>query len=191
MRERSSAAEFRDSSIPLQSVATILQHAYGIVRPSDIPDEFPFGPRGVPSAGALYPLELYVHAASVTGLASGTYHFEPAGNVLRRFIDGDCSDRLAASLAQPALARAAAIVFTTVLFERTVGKYGERGYRFALIEAGHVAQNMALCTTALGLAGTPIGGFFDYAIDELLQLDGVNHSTVYLFALGEPEDRSE
>jgi SagB-type dehydrogenase family enzyme len=191
LRERSSAATFGASSISLQGVSTILQHAYGMVRPSRTPGEFPFGPRGVPSAGALYPLELYVHAASVTGLPPGIYHFEPASNAMRRFIDGDCSGRLAALLAQPALARAAATVFTTVLFERTVGKYGERGYRFALIEAGHVAQNMALCAAALGLSGTPIGGFFDYAVDELLGLDGVNHSTVYLFALGAPGDPRE
>ncbi|MEO7202690.1 MAG: SagB/ThcOx family dehydrogenase [Candidatus Tumulicola sp.] len=188
LAERATAAAFAESNVSLEHLATILHHAYGIDGPSSTSDEFPFGSRDVPSAGALYPLELYVHAASVAGLAPGIYHFEPALGALRRFVDGDCSDRLASSLAQPDLARAAVTVFTTVLFERTTGKYGERGYRFALIEAGHVAQNMALCTAALGLAGTPIGGFFDYAIDELLQIDGVNHSTVYLFALGKPAE---
>jgi SagB-type dehydrogenase family enzyme len=190
LAERTTAGAFAESNVSLEHLATILQHAYGIVEPSSSGD-FPFGSRDVPSAGALYPLELYVHAASVSGLAQGIYHFEPAAGVLRRFADGDCSDRFASSLAQPELARAAATVFTTVLFERTIGKYGERGYRFALLEAGHVAQNMALCTAALGLAGTPIGGFFDYAVDELLEIDGVNHSTVYLFALGNRADSRE
>jgi SagB-type dehydrogenase family enzyme len=191
LAERATAAAFAGANVSLEQLATILQHAYGIEGPSSTPGEFPFGPRDVPSAGALYPLELYVHAASVEGLAPGIYHFEPAPSALRRFVDGDCSGRLASSLAQPELARAAATVFTTVLFERTTGKYGERGYRFALLEAGHVAQNMTLCTAALGLAGTPIGGFFDYAIDELLEIDGVNHSTVYLFAFGKPAETGE
>jgi SagB-type dehydrogenase family enzyme len=184
LRERRSATQLQRTPLPLNVLATLLYFAYGIVRPIE-GDEFPFGYRAVPSGGALFPLELYFHVSNVEGLASGIYHFEPHANVVRRFIDGDQTDRLAASIVQSALAvQSSALVFTTALFDRTTVKYGERGYRFALIEAGHVGQNLGLCTAALGLAGTPIGGFIDRAIDELLQIDGVNQSTLYLFAIG-------
>lgn len=184
LRERVTATELKRADLPLEAVGTLLHYAYGITRP--VADGgFPFGYRAVPSGGALYPLELYVHAARVNGLTPGIYHYQPHANVLRRFADGDQTARLAVSMAQPELAlQASAILFITALFERTTTKYGERGYRFALIEAGHVGQNLALCTAALGLAGTPIGGFFDYAIDDLLQIDGINQSALHLFAIG-------
>jgi SagB-type dehydrogenase family enzyme len=184
LRERLTATELKRVDLPLDVMATLLHYAYGITRPV-AEGGFPFGYRAVPSGGALYPLELYFHAASVNGLTPGIYHYEPHANVVRRFVDGDQTELLAASMAQPELAReASALFFITALFERTTTKYGERGYRFALIEAGHVGQNLALCTAALGLSSTPIGGFFDRAIDDLLQIDGINHSALYLFAIG-------
>ena len=76
------------------------------------------------------------------------------------------------------------IVFITAVFERSVFKYGDRGYRFVLLEAGHVAQNINLAVTALGLGCVNIGGFFDRDIDEFLGIDGLTHSSVYLMAIG-------
>lgn len=76
------------------------------------------------------------------------------------------------------------IVFITAIFERSVFKYGDRGYRFIFLEAGHVAQNMNLVCAALGLGCVNIGGFFDREIDDLLDLDGITHSTLYMLALG-------
>jgi SagB-type dehydrogenase family enzyme len=184
LRGRRSAGALRRDRLSLETLATILFFGYGILRPTD-GDEFPFGYRAVPSGGALFPLEVYVHISNVEGLAPGIYHYEPHANVVRRFIDGDQSDRLAASIVQSSLvSQASAFVFITALFDRTTTKYGERGYRFALIETGHVGQNLALCAAALGLAGTPIGGFVDSTVDELLEIDGINQSTLYAFALG-------
>jgi SagB-type dehydrogenase family enzyme len=74
------------------------------------------------------------------------------------------------------------------VFGRTRFKYGLRGYRFALLEAGHVAQNVVLTATALGLAAVPLGGFYDRPTDEFLGLDGVNESTLYTIALGRSHD---
>jgi SagB-type dehydrogenase family enzyme len=79
---------------------------------------------------------------------------------------------------------ASLIVFITAVFERSVFKYGDRGYRFIFLEAGHVAQNINLVATALGLGSVNIGGFFDREIDEFLDLDGVTHSTIYMVAIG-------
>jgi SagB-type dehydrogenase family enzyme len=99
--------------------------------------------------------------------------------------DGDRSEAISARLAQPEIARdASLIIFITALFERATTKYGERGYRFALLEAGHVGQNLALVASALDVAAMSVGGYFDYLIDELIEIDGITHSTVYLHAFG-------
>jgi SagB-type dehydrogenase family enzyme len=74
------------------------------------------------------------------------------------------------------------------MFWRTRFKYGLRGYRFALLEAGHVVQNVLLACTALGLAAVPVGGFYDRPVDALLGADGVNESVVYAVSLGRPAE---
>ncbi|MEA2328612.1 MAG: hypothetical protein QOE68_3571, partial [Thermoanaerobaculia bacterium] len=135
--------------------------------------------------GALYPLELYVHATNVTGLPKGLYHFDARAERLRAMNDGDLTAKIASALVQPEIAlHAAAIVFITALFERSSFKYSERAYRFALIEAGHVGQNLDLAAVGLGLTALNVGGYYDHEVDELLGLDGVDHSTIYLTAIG-------
>jgi SagB-type dehydrogenase family enzyme len=76
------------------------------------------------------------------------------------------------------------LIFVTAMFKRSTFKYGNRGYRFALLEAGHVAQNINLVTTGLGLGSVNICGYFDRQVDDLLDLDGVTHSTIYIIAIG-------
>ena len=72
------------------------------------------------------------------------------------------------------------MIFVAAVFGRTRFKYGVRGYRFALLEAGHVGQNVLLAATALGLGAVPLGGYYDRLTDEFLGLDGVNESTLYI-----------
>lgn len=76
------------------------------------------------------------------------------------------------------------LVFITAMFERSIFKYGDRGYRFVLLEAGHAAQNLNLVSNALGLGSLNIGGFFDREMDDFLGLDGITHSTIYMVAIG-------
>jgi SagB-type dehydrogenase family enzyme len=76
------------------------------------------------------------------------------------------------------------MVFITALFQRSTFKYGPRGYRFAFLEAGHVAQNINLASTAMGLGSVNICGYFDREIDELLGIDGLKHSTIYMIGIG-------
>lgn len=93
-------------------------------------------------------------------------------------------------MVQPDLvARASLIIFITALFERSIFKYGNRGYRFVMLEAGHVAQNLNLVAIALGLKTLNIGGYFDRAIDDFLGLDGVTHSTIYMLAVGQGSEQ--
>ena len=86
------------------------------------------------------------------------------------------------------MAGCAALLLVAAVFGRTRFKYGLRGYRFALLEAGHVGQNVLLAATALGLAAVPLGGYYDRRTDEFLGLDGVNESTLYTVAVGCPRD---
>ncbi|HXT68721.1 MAG TPA: SagB family peptide dehydrogenase [Vicinamibacterales bacterium] len=185
MKARATARNLVPRRLSLREVATIFHFAYGITR--DNKDSvFPRPFRTVPSGGGLYPIELYFHTSQVEDLAAGLYHFSPIENSVQLIREGDESRKLAEALVQSQLALdSSLIVFLTAVFERSTFKYGDRGYRFTLIEAGHIVQNMALTAAALGLGAVPIGGFFDRPIDDLLGLDGLAQSTVYMVGIGE------
>lgn len=181
---RCSAQTMAPCRLALEQLSALLHMSYGVTR-ANRDTVFPRPFRVVPSAGALYPLELYFHTIEVDALPAGMYHYNPARGDARLLREGDLSRQISEALVQPALAsEAAMIVFVTSLFERTTFKYGDRGYRFALLEAGHVAQNLALVAGALGLASLSVGGFLDRRIDDLLDLDGLTQSTVYVIAVG-------
>lgn len=142
------------------------------------------GRRPVPSGGALYPLELYVIAAAVNGVKRGVYHFHPFRGQLNRLAPIDWNAIRDALAAPDLLERTAALLVVTAMFSRTRFKYGPRGYRFALLEAGHLAQNALLAATDLGLAALPVGGFFDRRLDAVVGADGLEEASIYAIALG-------
>jgi SagB-type dehydrogenase family enzyme len=185
---RVTARGLEPGRLTVTQLATLLHYAYGVTR-SNEGTVFPRPFRVVPSGGALYPLELFFHSTHVDGLQPGLYHYHPLRRNLRFLRYGDESRRLAEALVQRDLALDTAIViFITAIFERSVFKYGDRGYRFVLLEAGHVAQNLNLVAGALGFGSVNIGGYFDRQVDELLGLDGLAHSTVYLVGVGRPSE---
>ena len=160
----------------LAALATILTAGYGVSSP---------GRRTVPSGGALYPLELYVAAERVDGLQPGLLHFDPLRHVLEVRHGESVSGLLETSMPLPGLLEnAAAVLFLTAVFWRSRFKYGLRGYRFALLEAGHVAQNIVLMASSLGVPALPLGGYYDTCVEKLLGIDGVDESVVYGVALG-------
>ena len=183
---RRSRREFGTGPIAAAEVAALLHAAYGVTDQLEAPDGSGALPlRAVPSGGALYPLELYVAALRVDGLEAGLYHFDPLLGCLEIARIGLASDELAALSTYPDIvSQCAALLLVAAVFGRTRFKYGLRGYRFALLEAGHVGQNVVLAATALGLAAVPLGGFYDRPTDEFLGLDGVNESTLYTIAVG-------
>lgn len=186
---RTSVRNFAPYSFSLEEIATLLHYAYGTNRDNQ-GTSFPRPFRVVPSGGALYPLEIYFHCADTHVLSPGLYHYNAAGHHIRRLHDGDDREKISKALVQPNVAIESSImIFITAMFERTVFKYGDRGYRFTFLEAGHVAQNLNLVSTALGLGSVNIGGFYDREIDEYLELDGITHSTIYLIAIGGPNSR--
>ncbi len=183
--KRSTAKQMTPVAVPLQTVATILYYAYGITRDQHALG-YPRSFRAVPSGGALYPLEIYFHSAHTEGFETGLYHYNPVENHLRLIRCGDQSEIIARALVQQNIAYdTSLIIFITALFDRSTFKYGDRGYRFALIEAGHVAQNINLTALGLGLGSINLGGFYDRRIDDFLDLDGLTHSTIYMVAVGQ------
>jgi len=179
IRRRRSARAFGGGSVTLHELAALLDAAYGVTSRSE---GVLF--RSVPSGGALYPLELYVRAARVDGLEPGLHHLDPLRRVLERLADRGPVVPL--SPYDEFLDAAAALVVVTGVFWRSRFKYGLRGYRFTLLEAGHVGQNLLLAAVALDLAALPVGGFYDRRVERVLGVDGVNESPLYLFAVGRP-----
>ncbi len=175
---RSSEPPVERRPLDLSDLATLLGTAYGVRRRSGHPR------RPVPSGGALYPLELYALPLAVSGLGRAVFHYHPFRHRLepvKRFEESD----LAAALVDPSLAEGAALalVVTTVVW-RTRFKYGVRGYRFALLEAGHLVQNVLLVAAALGIAAVPLGGWYDRRVDDLVAADGLDEMTIYLVSIG-------
>ena len=187
---RRSCRDFVDAPIDARDLATLLQAAYGVTHAlgeAGGPHSLPL--RAVPSGGALYPLELYAAVLRVDGLGNGLYHFDPLRPGLAVVRDALGSEEVALLSTYPEIVRCcAALIFVACVFGRTRFKYGLRGYRFALLEAGHVGQNVLLAATALGLGAVPLGGFYDRPTDEFLGLDGVNESTLYTLAVGKSGD---
>ncbi|HEY5295882.1 MAG TPA: SagB/ThcOx family dehydrogenase [Gaiellaceae bacterium] len=187
---RQSHRAFNDASIRVEQLAALLHAGYGITHQLAYatPDEA--GPylRTVPSGGGLYPLELFVFAYAVDGLRPALYHYDPPAHRLDELSVAPAVElrrRAASAAVYPELAGGgAALIVMSAMFWRTRFKYGLRGYRFALIEAGHVAQNMLLTATGLRLGSVPLGGIFDRRMDELLDLDGVNESVLYAVSVG-------
>ena len=182
---RRSARSFSEAPLPLPQLAALLRAGYGIT--GELPAEGAVQPvRAAPSGGALYPLELTIAARRVEGLESGLYHFDPLDDVLESTREGPVAIAATTPFADIA-AGAAAVIVLSAVFWRSRFKYGLRGYRFVLLEAGHVAQNVLLAAAALGLAAVPLGGFYDRRVDELLGVNGVDESALYLLCVGAPE----
>ena len=172
--ERRSASATEPAVLSLDHLAALLAAAYRSIH----------GRRPVPSGGALYPLELYVVALAVDSLEAASYHYDPFRHRLERIGPGLRAD-VGAALVESALAdNAAALVVVTAMFWRSRFKYGLRGYRFALLEAGHAVQNTVLAATALRVPALPLGGFYDRRADNLVGADGLDEATVYAVLLG-------
>jgi SagB-type dehydrogenase family enzyme len=183
---RRSLRAFGTNPIATEDLAVALDAAYGVTHVLESPDRSGALPlRAVPSGGALYPLEVYVAALRVDGLEAGLYHFDPLRPALETVRKGLVADEVAALSTYPEIvSTCSALLLIAAVFGRARFKYGLRSYRFVLLEAGHVGQNVLLAAAALGLGAVPLGGFYDRPTDEFLDLDGVNESALYTIALG-------
>lgn len=186
--ERRSRRAFSTAALAAAELSALLQAGYGVTQVLESPEGMRTLPlRAVPSGGALYPLEAFAAVLRVDGIDPGLYHFDPLRPGLEVVRAGLAVEELAALSTYPEIVSGcAALLIVAAIFGRTRFKYGLRGYRFALLEAGHLGQNVVLAATALDLAAVPLGGFYDRPTDAFLGLDGVNESTVYTIAVGRP-----
>lgn len=183
---RRSCRRYSSRPLALADLAELLAGTYGASRVVAI-DGVEIATRSVPSAGALFPLELYLVLTNVEAVADGLYHYSIPAHALEPVRAGtDDAEFREAFLAAPLLANANALVFLTAVFDRTLHKYGARGYRYVLLEAGHAAQNLCLLATERGLASLCVGGFADATINRFLGLDPRIEAAVYCVGLGHP-----
>jgi SagB-type dehydrogenase family enzyme len=170
---RRSVREFTDEPLAWQDISQLLWAAQGITDPR--------GLRAAPSAGALYPLELYVV------LKDGAYHYLPERHTVQLLAESDLrGDLWDAGLRQDALRQAPAIFVIAAVYQRTEAKYGERAERYVELEAGHAAQNLLLQAVALELGAVSIGAFYDDLVKAALSLPG-DCQPLYLIPVGHPQ----
>lgn len=141
--------------------------------------------RTAPSAGALYPVETYLLANRVTGLAPGIYHYNIVESCLESLAPGDHAETLTrAALGQSMVTRGCVTFLWTGIVGRSFWKYGERTWRYLYLDAGHIGQNLSLGAAALGLGCCMIGAFFDDEINRLLGVDGQKETLLYMGVVG-------
>jgi len=181
---RRSTRNYTGESIPFAEICKILYFANGVTGSVEAHDGLHQLFRTAPSGGALYPVEIYLFAFQIKKLEPGVYHYDPVENVLEYVAEGDYRPALITTTFTEELASAGAVIALTGISIKNRVKYAERGYRFMLMEAGHIAQNILLCATSLQLGAFPIGGFIDDEMDTLLGIDGLDEVSLYLIALG-------
>lgn len=177
LQKRRSERAYLDQALNLKDIAQILWAAQGVTESS-------WGGRTVPSAGALYPIEIYLVVRKVEKLEPGVYHYLPTSHQLNQVLAGDVSNKLApAAFGQSFISQAAANLVIVGVFERTTSKYGERGNHYVYMEAGHAAQNVYLQATSLNLGTVSVGAFSDEAVQKLLNLD-LGEIPLYIMPIG-------
>jgi SagB-type dehydrogenase family enzyme len=181
LRKRRSRREYADRPMPQESLFLLLWAAQGITAGG------PWTFRTAPSAGALYPVETYVAAARVEGLAPGVYHWELPDERLAAVARGEdvAGAACRACLDQEMVAAAPVTFVWTAVWGRSAQKYGDRALRYAYLDAGHLAENLHLAAEALGLGACMIGAFLDDEMNALVGADGLEESVIYAACVGE------
>ena len=186
---RRSRRRYSRQAVGLDDLARLLFLTYGRVGRGG-------GARPIASGGALYPLEFYVTAVNVAGLEAGVYHYnveEHCLDVIRRD-DGGTTARLSEIVWLEdieTVENIGAVIFIAAFLPRTTVKYGDRGYRLVLIEAGEAVHNLGLLASQMELGCCPLGGFIDNALSGYLEIDGVDEVPLVPVVLGRPETDRE
>ena len=180
--QRRSIRRYQDAPMQEAELSQLLWAAQGITQESQ-----GYGFRAAPSAGALYPVETYLVVSAVEGIEPGIYHYAVAEHALEKLKAGDFRAEIArAALDQNVAASANVVLVWTAVFGRCKWKYRQRAYRYIYLDAGHIAQNLALAAVALGLGSCQIGALYDEEVNDLLGVDGVEESTIYMTVIGRP-----
>jgi len=177
--QRRTVRAFMSEPLDLHQLSQLLWTAQGITEKSGFK-------RSAPSAGALYPVDVYVVAGkdSVAKIEAGVYHYEPKGHMFSLVTRGDLRGALSrASLSQMWMAKAPVNIVITAEYNRVTVKYGKRGVRYAMIEAGHIGQNLFLQAEALGLKAGIVGAFHDNEIIRVMNIPS-SHEPLLIMPIG-------
>jgi SagB-type dehydrogenase family enzyme len=182
LQRRRSIRRFAEEPLTKHELSQLLWSSQGITARSQ-----GFAFRTAPSAGALYPVETYLVVNAVTDIAHGVYHYAVDRHELNQLQVGDFRLAVAkAALDQEMAYHANAVFIWTGLFARSTWKYQQRAYRYVYLDAGHVAQNVALAAVALELGSCQIGALYDDEVNALIGVDGLEESVLYMTAVGRP-----
>jgi SagB-type dehydrogenase family enzyme len=187
LKLRRSIRSFSPNPLSLDDLSFLLWASTGVQR-----KEQGYEFRTVPSAGALYPIETYLIVNNVEDLEEALYHYNIEAHALEELKVGDFAEEIAhAALEQKMCVKAPVVLIWTGVFERSKWKYAQRAYRYVYLDAGHIAQNLALSAISIGLGSCQVGAFFDDEINQILGVDGVNESVLYLSVVGHPRQLVE
>ncbi len=176
---RRSIRSYKNAPLTLQEISQLLWSAQGI---SDSSSGFRY--RTAPSAGGLYPLEIYVVVGNVTDLMNGIYKYRPITHDLKKIAEGDKRTELCnVALGQTPIQTAPVVIVFSAVFERTSIKYGSRAERYIYMEVGHAAENLYLQCVSLGLGTVAIGAFTDSGVKATMNMPD-NESPVYIMPVG-------
>jgi SagB-type dehydrogenase family enzyme len=180
LRGRRSVRTYGRDPITHSELSRLLWAAQGITRRSG-----GAAFRTAPSAGALYPIETYLVVHRAAGLEPGIYHYAVLKHALEQLRVGDFRGPAARAALDQRIAFDADVVFAwSAMFERSKWKYGQRAYRYVYLDAGHIAQNVALAAVAMGLGSCQIAALYDDEANALFGVDGEKESVIYMTAVG-------
>jgi SagB-type dehydrogenase family enzyme len=183
---RRSCRAFARTTMSLSHAAALLAAAYGVVDSTRLPDGGRFLRRSVPSAGGLFPLEVYAFTQRVEPLSDGLYYYDVLGHSAHLLKQGNFFPSLGPIFyTYPFFYDANIVICLSAVFKRTQKKYGPRGYRYILLEAGHSGQNICLRGAELGVATLCMGGFVDSCLNATLNLKSDEAGVVYTIAAGQ------
>ncbi len=180
LRRRRSVRDFARQWISRSDLSQLLWAAQGVTAEME-----GYALRTAPSAGALYPVETYLSVQAVEEVPQGLYHYDVRGRALEQIQAGDFRIAVAqAALEQDMVYYAHLVFIWTAIFQRSKWKYDQRAFRYVYLDAGHIAQNVALAAVALGLGSCQIAALYDDEMNALLGVDGRTESTIYMTVVG-------
>lgn len=174
--KRRSMRRFTSQPLTAKEISQLLWAAQGITDPR--------GFRTAPSAGGLFPFDIYIAIGNVTGIPAGVYRYDPKGHTISMKSKGDVLSKLvAAAHGQTWVGQGAATIAIAADYRVTMKKYGQRGIRYVHMEAGHISQSIFLQAISLNLGTAPVGAFDDERVKNILGLDGPGRP-LYLMPVG-------
>ena len=180
LKNRKSIRKYQNKPIKKETLSYLLWASTGISR-----TEGGYEFRTAPSAGALYPIETYLVVNNVEEIKPGVYHYNIQNHYLELLKEGGyAAETTQAALGQKMCADAPVVFIWTAIFQRMKWKYDQRAYRYIYLDAGHIAENLALTATSLGLGSCQIGALYDDEVNQIIDVDGTEESVIYMSVVG-------